>query len=442
MTLEKKLTHTFMTQLETYTPDFEKTFMQVKASKAIYKGEPVPYLHIPKLYSEEDVNTFKEALTHMHDLCKRTIDLYLEEASVRDLFAFDQRLDDLIRLPHHYTVPVPMGRFDIFYYEPKRYMFCELNTDGASAMNEELELSKILKETELLKTLSQDYTFESFELFHSWVKEVGHIYAEFATRTGKAPEKPVVAIVDFMEKGSSIEFEVFKSAFESDGYTCIIADARDIKCVEGRMVVGDIAIDLVYRRLVTKDLMDHYDDIPDFIRGIFAGKTCIVGSIKTQIVHTKRFFQVLHEPSFQKYLSEAQIAFINAHVPFTRPLQEADIPTYCQEKADYIIKPVDYYASKGVCAGKDYDDSAWLALLTEKSSEDFIVQKYCPLSLVDNIRKDSKGQFEARVFNTITGLFTYNGQLSGIYVRAGLNAIISGLHEGYTMATLVYREKA
>ena len=108
---------------------------------------------------------------------------------------------------------------------------------------------------------------------------------------------------------------------------------------------------------------------------------------------------------------------------------------------DYIIKPIDYYASKGVCAGKDYDDASWKALLEEKVLEDFIIQKYCPLALVDNLYEDETGHIVHKTFSTITGLFTYNEKLSGIYVRAGLKAIISGLHDGYTMSTLIYKEK-
>jgi len=193
---------------------------------------------------------------------------------------------------------------------------------------------------------------------------------------------------------------------------------------------------------VTKDLMDRYDEIPQFIEGLEAGNTCVIGSIKTQIIHTKRFFEVLYEPEIRQYLYEDEIAFIDKHVPYTRPLKRDDaFDTYLTHRDDYIIKPIDYYASKGVCAGKDYDEASWKALLEEKVLEDFIIQKYCPLALVDNLYEDQSGTITHKTFSTITGLFTYNEKLSGIYVRAGLNAIISGLHDGYTMSTLIYKEK-
>ena len=442
MTYERQMVDAFLDEYAHYKQDFEKTKEAVKNSKAIYKGQPVPYLHIPKLYNQTDMDTFKMALDGIHQISKKTIALYQEHEAIRALFGFDARLDALIRLPHHYTTTVPMGRFDIFYYGPGDFQFCELNADGASAMNEDHELSQILMNTQLAQAFNDKITTEKFELFHSWVDEVKVIYDDFLKTTGAKFEKPMVAILDFIDKGSSIEFEVFKRTFIEDGFDAIIIDPRDLKVRDGFMYIDDRKIDIVYRRLVTKDLMDRYDEIPEFIEGLKAGKTCIVGPIKTQIIHTKKFFEVLYEPKLRQYLDAADLAFIDKHVPYTRPLKKDDaFETYLTHREDYIIKPIDYYASKGVCAGKDYDDIAWRSLLEEKAMEDFIIQKYSPVSLVDNLYEDEDGNIVHKTFRTITGLFTYNEKLSGVYVRAGLNAIISGLHDGYTMSPLRYVEK-
>ena len=444
MTLERQMVEAFFTDFENNKVDFLKTKDAVAHSKAIYKGQPVPYLYIPKLYDSEDTNTFEYALEGIHAISKKTINLYLAHEGIRKLFDFDARLDALIRLPHDYETTVPMGRFDIFYYGPGEFQFCELNADGASAMNEDHELSQILLETKITNQFKTAFSFKRFELFHSWVSEVKTIYADFLgkSQTKEDSHKPTVAILDFIDKGSSIEFEVFKDAFIEGGMNCIIVDPRDLICVDGNLFYGKIRIDIVYRRLVTKDLMDRFDEIPEFIEGLRSGKTCVIGPIKTQIIHTKRFFEVLYEPELRQYLSEDEIEFIDKHVPYTRPLKKDDaFDTYLTHRDDYIIKPIDYYASKGVCAGKDYDDMSWKALLEEKVLEAFIIQKYCPLALVDNLYEDETGDIVHKTFSTITGLFTYNEKLSGIYVRAGLNAIISGLHDGYTMSTLIYNKK-
>lgn len=445
MKIETKMVETVLDNQAIYSEDFIRVRDAVSNSKAIYKGQPVPYLYIPKIYDETDVETFKDALSGMMDVVERTIELYMSDASVRKLFGFDQRLEELILLPHDYEVTVPMGRFDIFYYGPGDYKFCELNADGASAMNEEKELSAIMRENAIVGAFESKYDFKVFELFHTWVNALGDIYSSYSKNRGtelKPKENTVVAIVDFIDKSSPIEFEVFKEAFIEQGYQCIIVDPRNIETVDGKMIAEGHVIDVIYRRLVTKDLMDRYDEIPGFIQGLKAGETCVVGSVKTQIIHTKRFFEVLHTPEFRTYLNPVQLEFIDHHVPFTRPLVgNSDLEEYVSHKDELIIKPVDYYASKGVCAGRDYSESDWAALIEEKSKEDFIIQSYCPLSLVDNVIYNKEGKLELCTFRTITGLFVYNGEFAGTYVRAGMNAIISGLHEGYTMSSMVVTEK-
>ncbi len=439
--VREKMIETVVAHTEAHVSDYHQMLDGVAHSKAIYKGEPVPTLYVPMVYTERDEQTFKQALGGMMDVVRRTIDLYLEKPDVRALFDFDEKLDALIRVPHQYDAHVPMGRFDIFYYGDGDFRFCELNADGASAMNEQYELAKVFEQTALLKSFGDRYQFETHELFHSWVHSVSEIYKSYQANRGfeKARKDTHVAIVDFVDKSSPIEFEVFKAAFIAEGYRCDIVDPRDIVCEDGKMVKDGQVIDVVYRRLVTKDLMDRYDEIPGFVEGLRAGETCVIGSVKTQIVHTKRFFEVLYRPEFRQYLSAAQIAFIDAHIPMTKRLTNA--PDYIVDKDAYIIKPVDYYASKGVCAGSDYTEAEWAELIREKSAEDFIVQRYCPLSLQPNVLYNETSGFERHLFRTITGLFTYNEKLSGVYVRAGLNAIISGLHSGYTLPTFIVKEK-
>lgn len=442
MQIHKAMVEQILNDPDRYSGDQEIIKQKVAESKAIYKGEPVPHLYVPLTYQEEDVETFKSALCKMFEVVNKTIELYLESETVRRLFNFDPKLDTLIRLPHYYKAYVPMGRFDLFYYGVNQYMFCELNADGASAMNEQKELEQVIRQGLITKDFENQWSFETFELFDSWVEEVGVIFDQYQTNRGlekKNKSETTVAIVDFIDKSSPIEFEVFQEAFVKAGYKCLILDPRDITCKAGKMNYQGKDIDIVYRRLVTKDLMDRYDEITGFIEGLLGNSTCLIGSLKTQIIHTKRFFEVLHHPEFKALISKDLCEFIDAHIPWTKRLSNEE--HYLNQKDAFIIKPVDYYASKGVCAGSDFNAQDWQQLIEEKSKEDFIVQKYCPLSLADNVLYNKDTGFKAHSFKTITGLFAYNEKLAGVYVRGGLNAIISGLHSGYTFATLIAKEK-
>ena len=416
--------------------EYPKVYQAVGQSDAVYKGAPVPFLYVPKMFSPEDIQRFEAILENMFDVVNRTIELYQTEQVVRDFYQFDPRLEALILADHGYDMNVPMGRFDIFYRNDGSFQFCELNTDGSSAMNEEQELSQILTKTAFVEELGKTHKWKSFELFHSWVKTVEEIYGQFSG--GKT--KPHVAIVDFIDKGSPLEFQVFQKAFVDNGMDCTIIDPRELTFKDGLLYANDQPVDVIYRRLVTRDLMDRYDEIPALIQGIQAGKTCVVGPIKSQVVHTKKFFEALHNETIRAFFTLDQLNFIDAHVPFTAPLTEVR-ERFLDHKDDFIIKPIDYYASKGVCAGEDYTPEEWAKVLESNVGDTYLIQTYCKPALTDNLFFDNEGKMSVQAYRNITGMFVYGEKLCGIYSRAGLNAIISGIHDGYTLSTILV-EKA
>lgn len=419
-----------------YKSDYNRIYEEVSKSGAVYMNAPVPFHYIPRIYEKSDLKTFEEAMSKMFSVVNRTIEVYLNHSEIRQLYDFDPRLEELILIDHGYETKVPMGRFDIFYYDDGRYMFCELNTDGSSAMNEEAELSRILMGSKIAKHIEKTHKIEAFELFDSWVEEVRNIYSEF-NHVSVKQKKPHLAIVDFVDKGASLEFQVFKKHFENNGFSCSIVDPSDIKCVDGWMTSNGENIDIVYRRLVTKDLMDRYDEIPEFIQGIKAQKTCLIGALKSQVVHTKLFFALLHHPALRQHFSASQLKFIDDCVPKTVVLTpEMALEPFISNRKEYILKPIDYYASKGVIAGESVSDVEWEGHLKEKSHQGYLIQEYCPLALRESLLPDESG-FKTYAFRTITGLYVYNEKVRGIYSRAGLDAIISGIHSGYTLSSLM-----
>jgi len=424
---------------EKYYEDFKQMYKEVSGSKAIYKGAPVPFLYIPKIFTKKDIIKFNDIVINIFDIVNRMINLYLEKEEVRAFFGFDKRLEELILMEHRYTANVPMGRFDIFYYPDGGFKFCELNTDGSSAMNEDMVLSSILSKSAIMDEISEQYEVNSFELFDTWVKEVQRIYDE----SGGKEETPVVAIVDFIDKSSSIEFKEFKERFDQHGFDCLIVDPRNITVNDGLMYAEDKKIDIVYRRLVTRDMMERIEEIQEFIEGLKNNKTCVIGPIKSQIVHTKRFFEALYQEEIRAYYTAEELVFIDNHIPYTKKLAKDDhYNEYIENKDKFILKPTDLYASKGVYAGKDHTMEEWQAILDTSLESDYMIQEFCKPSVSENVLFNAEGQPEVHYFNNITGMYVYNENFYGLYSRVGLNSIISGLHDCYTLPSFIAREKA
>lgn len=422
---------------ERYYEDYKKLLAKVAKSTAKYKGEPVPAIYQPFFVSEEDEETFEYITEMMMRITDKVTKAYTAISAFRNTFDFDKKMKQLLIHKPLIKTAVPIARYDIFYKSRDEFKFCELNTDGSSAMNEDNEVAPMMLELEAMKEMEKRYGYEFsyYELFDSWVDEFKEIYTE---TTGK--EEFNLAIVDIMESASHEEFEKFKAAFEKKGIKTIICDARDIKRRDGHIYSGDFRIDAVYRRLVTFEAIEHWDEIQDFIDGYLNDEFVMIGSFKSQVMHDKRIFIKLFDERVKKFLSKDEIDFIEKHVPYTAMLTKETAPEVLENKNKYIIKPVDNNASKGVYVGKDHSKKDFAALLKKYTGTGYIYQEYVEPYKRDVVIFDDNGNMEVKELKSIVGLFIYNKKFKGLYTRYGKENIISSLHQYYLGVNIKAKE--
>lgn len=421
-----------MADYPVYGQDYERMKEKVAGSDAQYAGAPVPFLYMPRFFTREDINAFKEHVGILSGIFHKLIQAYIKDQELREFYEFPKEIEELILLDNPLSTPFPMARFDLFYHSPKRFKLCEINTDGTSAMIEDHFLAKFFKETDAYAAFSQDHVMKDFELFSSWAETFLKLYQE--VRPG---EVPVVLITDIYETLNP-EFEFFKKAFEEQGMQTLIADARTLEFKEGYLYAENKRIDAVYRRLVTRDLGLNLQELKPLVEAIKAGNTLFIGPIRSQIIHHKMAFAALHDSRFHHYFSSSEIKYIVDHVPYTAPWSEELFTDerFISEKNHYILKPVDYYASKGVVAGKECSEEEWQAHLKNALGKGFLIQEYVALPVLPMIDFDGGGIED---FGQITGLFVYGEEFKGIYSRAGRHAIISGIHEGRTLPSFTVK---
>ena len=409
---------------------------------AKYHGRCVSTLYVPKLFTNEDILHFKKLLDTLYGIFDKVIERYRADETYRRLFGFEKRLEELILREPRYSCKIPIARIDIFYNEEtKDFHFCEFNTDGSSAMNEDRELNKGIQLTLGYEELAKEYKLHTFELFDSWVEESLKIYHQ----TAAAVEKPYVAIVDFMESATNNEFEIFAESYRKTGLECEICEIRQLQFRDGRLYgAAGKPIDMIYRRAVTSDIMKYYDEVTDFIEAVKAEAVCLLGDFTTQIVHNKVLYEILHHPMTRAFLTEEENAYIRAHVPYTAKMDADYIPyeEIVNCKNSWILKPQDSYGSKGVFAGVEYDSEAkWKEIVDTHRTEDYIVQQFCEPYQTKNIDFSGGAETEFLPVSNLTGLFVYGGQFKGIYSRVSRGKIISTQYSEIALPSLVVEEK-
>lgn len=424
------------------------------SSTAKYHERVVRTLYLPKLFTENEVKSFEGLIETLYGIFGKVIAEYERNSEYRALFGFDERLEKLILRPKKYDCDVPIARIDIFHNdETGEFKFCEFNTDGTSAMNEDRELNIAFRLSDAWKEFEKKYHTESFELFDTWVSEVVRLYQQ--SEGVEEKKLPNVAIVDFMESGTVNEFEIFRQRFEEKGIHTVISDIREIDWDGENCITADgTKIDIIYRRAVTSDIMAHFDEVQGFISAAVAGKVCLMGDFRTQIVHNKLLFKVLHMEETMKLLTKEEQMFVRAHVPMTislcgikgsddMSLAESErlrrkelFDDVMNNKNKWIIKPEDSYGSKGVLAGEECTDEVWRETVLKNMNEGYILQEFVEPYRLRNIDLQAESTKWITTSN-LTGLFVYGGKFKGCYSRVSFDKMISTQYNEMSLPTMV-----
>lgn len=391
---------------------------------------------LPKLFDESSFELLKRVAKTTSGILNKVISHYLEDADYRSLFPFSPELERLILTDVGYSCNLPVFRMDIFFDEEKgTFKFCEINTDGTSAMNEQRELSNAARHTAAFKEFAEGRELTSFELFDSWASR----FLAWCGECGKP--HPHVAIVDFLESATRNEFYIFERAFQRAGVSCTVQEIRDLKYENGALFGKDgVKIDAVYRRAVTSECMEKRGDISAFLQAVLDGAVTVVGGFRTQVVHTKHFFVIARLPQTKAILTDEENAFVEEHFPVTHRLCDVPLQEVLAGRESLLVKPADRYGSKGVCAGADCSDEEWKREIEEDVSRDYVVQNYCTPYRAPNVFVEDEKPVTAD-FNNMTGLFVYGGELAGLYSRQVRSRVTSDRDEGKVAPCFVVKEK-
>ena len=190
--------------------------------------------------------------------------------------------------------------------------------------------------------------------------------------------------------------------------------------------------------------MNHYEEVGDFLQAVKDERVCLIGDFRTQIVHNKVLYKILHDERTHTFLSEKEIEFIKEHVPYTTSLKMGKFPydEVLHNKDKWIIKPEDSYGSHGVHAGVECDEHQWKKYVDQCMKENYILQQFCKPYETDNIDLTWNPDALFRKYSNLTGLFTYNGKFKGCYSRISQTEIISTQYSEMALPTIFVNTQA
>ncbi len=287
---------------------------------------------------------------------------------------------DLVATDPGYEEVSVTSRLDSFLTGEK-YQFVELNAECPAGIAYQDVAAEIFSGLPLMREFTKHHKVTPMYCRQNMLDALMAIYS----RVRGQSERPNIAIVDYKGLPTQREFELFKEYFETRDYPTTIADPRDLEMREGKLYHNDFRIDLIYRRVLTTELLEKVDECRAFVEAYKKGAAVFVNSFRTKYVHKKMLFGVLTDERHQHYFTEAEREAIIRHVPWTRRVvdakttyagQEVELLDFIREKRDnLVLKPNDDYGGHGIYIGWESDESAWDRAIEHALSGDYLAQE-------------------------------------------------------------------
>lgn len=416
-------------------------------STAIVHDKHVACSFIPRLFNDRTYRAMKECAETAHRILCKVMQHYLDDPDYRDVFNFDPRLEEIILIPRRYDSLLPFARVDTFMNEDDyTFKFCEFNGDGSAGMNENREITLSVAGTPTFREFVKSYRVQTCEIFNQWVGEFIEIYGTFENRV----KNPRFAIADYLDHGVVAEFKHFARLFEYRGYPCTVVDVRELT-FDGEVLrdKNNQRVDAIWRRCVTNDVLEFWDETQPLIEAVRAGKVALIGSFAGHIIHDKQINKALFHPKTRAFLTEDEAKFVDETVPFTAFLNDddVDLEEIRTTKDKWIIKPTDAYGGDGVYAGAQVDQQTWDEVVDKYANgaagAPFIVQTFIspyktdtiPYETVEELANGDK-PVERAQYNNLNGLYLLNGKFGGVFSRLGPKHIITKPMGSITAATI------
>lgn len=338
----------------------------------------------------------------------------------------------LVRDDPGFRDPSPVSRLDAFFTtDGQGLSFTEYNaeTPAGGAYND--VLAEVFYALPIMREFLRGWDVHPVPARHHVLHALVDAYEQFTGRR----ERPRIAIVDWSDVPTYIEFVLFQEYFRRQGYQCVIVDPAEVTYTNGRLEGPQGPIDLIYKRVLLHELVERGGMDHPIIRAVRDRAVCMVNPPSCKILHKKSSLAVLSDERNAHLFDADEQAAIDASIPWTRVVEERRtthrgtevdlLPFIAAHREQLVLKPNDDYGGKGIVLGWEVDDAAWEGAIRTALASPYIVQQRIALpkegypSVIDG-----KVEVIDRMVDTAPYV-AYGDHIDGCLSRLGTAALLN-----------------
>lgn len=322
----------------------------------------------------------------------------------------------------------PTARLDGFFSGTLRYVEYNAETPAGQAYSD--NLSEVFESLPVMRQFRKKFKLRALPVRNRLLTTMLRAYKQW----GGDKDKPRVAIVDWPGLPTVTEFEMFRDYFESRGVPTVICDPREMEYSRGTLWADGESVDLVYRRVLTSELLAQEDETRALRQAYIDGAVCVVNTFRSKLLHKKMSLALLSDDKYAELYTPQQRKVIARHVPWTRKLRHApttkdgkelpDLVDYVKDNKDtLVLKPNDEYGGRGVVLGWTVDQHDWEQDLVVALHQSYVVQE--AVAVPREQYPVALDGIELLDFSVDMDPYLFDGRVSGCLTRLSSSALLN-----------------
>jgi len=354
----------------------------LRRQELIFGDRPLCTVLRPRFFTPASYAELCARCAAIMEAFRAAYDRALADPAARAQFRLTDWEETLVTSDTSGLWPSPTARIDAFMTADGGLSLTEFNgeTPAAPAFND--ALCDVVWDLPVSRAFAADWWLRPLHARQGVLRVLLRAYERMrGTRA-----LPRIAILDWHDVPTRMEFVLFQRYFESRGIPCVIGDPRDCEYTDGALRLRGEVIDLVYKRVLIHELVEEQGLDSPVIRAARDNAVCFLNGFRSKILHKKASLAVLSDDRNAAWFSDAGRRAIAAHIPWTRVVEERktigpdgdtiDLLQWANTRRDrLVLKPNDDYGGAGIVLGWTVNDSEWAAALVRALAQPYIVQE-------------------------------------------------------------------
>lgn len=246
----------------------------------------------------------------------------------------------------------------------------------------------------------------------------------------------------------SSEGHLLAEQFNSARLSTRVTSPDRLEYREGKLRLGDFEIDIVFRRLLTRELLSRFDLTHPLLRAYRDHAVCVVNDFRSEIAHRRALFDLLTDETVTASLPAADRKLIRNFVPWTRVVaarktkykdQDVDLLEFILGHRQILtLRPNEDTGEEPVFIGAEMNQPAWERALRTALRMPYVAQeRVC--NGAEPFPVFQYGELQMKKAEVSVNPHIFNGKMQG--ASAALEVSSAGCSTPIAMAPVLVLEE-